>query len=95
MSRTAQIFRRALAPALAAGLALAGTGCCCTGGGGYGSYYGAPAAGGDCGCNPGYGAPVYPQGAFAAPAFSQTASAPVIVTPARTASAPVNCVPTY
>ncbi|QDT15926.1 hypothetical protein [Alienimonas californiensis] len=100
-----------VAPALAgAGVLALSTGCCCGAGGGYGSYYGAPGGGCESGqCSPGYGsgygAPIYPQGAMAAP-MGPTASAPVYyqtaaapqayyVAPTQTAAAPVNCVPTY
>ena len=113
-ARSLKAFPSVLRPAVpavagAAVLALS-TGCCCTGGG-YGSYYG---GGGNCDTGQcgspygaGYGAPVYPQGAMAAPAGpvaaapvyyqTQTAAAPVIyqAAPTQTAAAPVNCVPTY
>ena len=108
---------KTLAPAAAgAGIIALSTGCCC-GAGGYGqSYYGgAPAGGCDSGqCGTPYGAgysggfgggaPVYPQGAMAAPmgptaaapVYYQTAAAPqYYAAPTQTAAAPVNCVPTY
>ncbi len=79
-------------PALAgAGIVALSTGCCCGAGGGYGSYYGAPGGGGcdsgQCGgggYGAGYGAPIYPQGAMAAP-MGPTAAAPVYY---QTAAAP-------
>ena len=110
---------KTLAPAAAGAAILAlATGCCCGAGhGGYGSYYGAPAYGGGCdsgqcgggqcggGYGAGYGAPIYPQGAMAAPAgpvaaapvYYQTAAAPAPTYYAapQTAAAPVNCVPTH
>ncbi|MFH5803595.1 hypothetical protein [Alienimonas sp. DA493] len=98
-----------LAPAVVgAGVIALSTGCCCSHGAGYGSFYGAPAYGGGCEtgqCGGGYGAPVYPQGAMAAPmgptaaapVYYQTAAAPqaYYVAPTQTAAAPANCVPTY
>ena len=104
---------KSVVPAVAgAALVAVSTGCCCKGGG-YGSYYAPQSYGGGCDsgqCSPsygaGYGAPVYPQGAMAAPAgpvatapvMYQTAAAPAPVyyaAPTQTAAAPVNCVPTY
>ena len=106
---------KTLVPAAAgAGILALSTGCCC-GAGGYGqSYYG---GGGNCDsgqCGTPYGAgysggfgggaPVYPQGAMAAPmgptaaapVYYQTAAAPqYYAAPTQTAAAPVNCVPTY
>ena len=106
---------KALVPAVAgAGILALATGCCCGAGGGYGSYYGGQPAFGGGGCDSGqcgggygagYGAPIYPQGAMAAPSgpvaaapvYYQTAAAPAPVYYAapQTAAAPANCVPTY